>query len=480
MKYNLLSFALLIISSVTFSQTKSSLWNSTTKKSDMIPFESEMILPEKNLFTLNIEQVKTILASAPKRTADLKNSNTILAIPNQNGQLQNFKVFENSVLDPALAARYPEIKSYIGVGIDNPTAVSYFSVSPLGFKSMTINADRTTVFIEPISRDLTTYTVYDRADKQKVLTSFECSVVDKAKTSPEILLRNADDSTLRTFRLAVSCTGEYAAYFGGTKAQALAAINASMTRVNGVFENDFAVRMVLIANNDLVLYTNASTDPYTTSYNSQLQSTLTSVIGESNYDVGHLFVRASNNGNAGCIGCVCVNGSKGSAFTSSTIPTGDNNYHIFVVIKPSDSTSGPQFILGAIDNIISPGTNNVNTFLTINNTYDQSWNNSNDLISSEYVPNNKQIISFEYISGINRTTYMNGNNIANDLPEVRNSTSSNNFIGGIFQNNTFTNLIHEIIIYTNPLSIVERQQIENYLSNKWLINLNELVPVPVS
>ncbi|MFN7676538.1 reprolysin-like metallopeptidase [Flavobacterium sp.] len=289
----------------------------------MIPFESEMILPEKNLFTLNIEQVKTILASAPKRTADLKNSNTILAIPNQNGQLQNFKVFENSVLEPALAARYPEIKSYIGVGIDNPAVVSYFSVSPLGFKSMTINADRTTVFIEPISRDLSTYTVYDRADKQKVLTSFECSVVDKAKTSPEILLRNADDSTLRTFRLAVSCTGEYAAYFGGTKAQALAAINASITRVNGVFENDFAVRMVLIANNDLVLYTNASTDPYTTSYNSQLQSTLTSVIGESNYDVGHLFVRASNNGNAGCIGCVCVNGSKGSAFTSSTIPTGD-------------------------------------------------------------------------------------------------------------------------------------------------------------
>jgi hypothetical protein len=289
----------------------------------MIPIESEMILPEKNLFTLNIEQVETVLANAPKRTTDLKNSNTILAIPNQNGQLQNFKVFENSVLDPALAARYPEIKSYIGVGIDNPAVVSYFSVSPLGFKSMTINADRTTVFIEPISRDLSTYTVYDRADKQKVLTSFECSVVDKAKTSPEILLRNADDSTLRTFRLAVSCTGEYAAYFGGTKAQALAAINASMTRVNGVFENDFAVRMVLIANNDLVLYTNASTDPYTTSYNSQLQSTLTSVIGESNYDVGHLFVRASNNGNAGCIGCVCVNGSKGSAFTSSTIPTGD-------------------------------------------------------------------------------------------------------------------------------------------------------------
>ena len=141
--------------------------------------------------------------------------------------------------------------------------------------------------------------------------------------SGETLRPNADDSTLRMFRLAVSTTGEYTAYFGGTKAGALAAINASMTRVNGVFEKDFAIRMVLIANNDAVIYTNASTDPYTTSYNSQLQSTLTSVIGESNYDVGHVFVRASNNGNAGCIGCVCVNGSKGSGFTSSTIPTGD-------------------------------------------------------------------------------------------------------------------------------------------------------------
>ncbi|MFN9112928.1 MAG: reprolysin-like metallopeptidase, partial [Bacteroidota bacterium] len=59
-----------------------------------------------------------------------------------------------------------------------------------------------------------------------------------------------------------------------------------------------------------------------TSYNSQLQSTLTSVIGEANYDVGHLFVRAANNGNAGCIGCVC-NSGKGSGFTSGNIPEGD-------------------------------------------------------------------------------------------------------------------------------------------------------------
>src|SRR5690606_39187565 len=113
-----------------------------------------------------------------------------------------------------------------------------------------------------------------------------------------ILMRNANDGILRRYRLAVSTTGEYTAYHGGTKAAALAAINATMTRVNGVFENDFNVTMVLIANNDSVIYTSSSSDPYTSNYNSQLQSTLTSVIGESNYDIGHLFTRASNNGNA--------------------------------------------------------------------------------------------------------------------------------------------------------------------------------------
>jgi hypothetical protein len=108
-------------------------------------------------------------------------------------------------------------------------------------------------------------------------------------------------------------------------------MNNTMTRVNGVFEKDFAARMVLIANNDAVIYTNASTDPYSaasgmSNWNSQLQSTLTSVIGEANYDIGHLFGASGGGGNAGCIGCICTNGSKGSGYTSpaDAIPSGDN------------------------------------------------------------------------------------------------------------------------------------------------------------
>ncbi|MFN4027389.1 MAG: reprolysin-like metallopeptidase [Flavobacterium sp.] len=333
MKHKLLTVALLTFSSIAFSQTGKSLWNTTTKKSDMIPLESRMILPEKNLFTLNLDQLRTVLANAPQRFSEARSNGITLSIPNENGVLESFRVYENSVLDPALAARYPEIKSYIGIGIDNPTATSYFSVSPLGFKAMTLSADKAAVFIEPISQDLTTYTVYRKSDKVRSLNAFECSVIDEVapQVDQSTLRPNADDSTLRTFRLAMSCTGEYTAYFGGTKALALAAINNSITRCNGVFEKDFGVRMVIIANTDLVIYTSASTDPYAAAssmsqWNSQLQSTLTSVIGEANYDVGHLFGATGGGGNAGCIGCVCVNGSKGSGYTSPAdgIPSGDN------------------------------------------------------------------------------------------------------------------------------------------------------------
>jgi chitodextrinase len=332
MRYKLLSVALLAMTTFSFAQQKNSVWKTTTQRNKPL-LESRLELPTRTLLDLDVNVLKATLASSPERGANMKTSNVVLTLPNADGQMENFKVFENSNMDPALAARYPEIKSYIGIGIDNPTLTAYFSVSPLGFKSMVLGADRSAVFIEPFSQDLTTYSVYRKADKAQSLSTFECSVIQEVNSQIDQTMArpNADDAILRTFRLVMSVTGEYTAYFGGTKALALAAINNSMTRVNGVFEKDFSVRMVLIANNDLVIYTAAATDPYAaasglSSWNSQLQSTLTSVIGEANYDVGHLFGASGGGGNAGCIGCVCVNGQKGSGYTSPAdgIPAGDN------------------------------------------------------------------------------------------------------------------------------------------------------------
>lgn len=336
MKQKFLLLALLATSSFLQAQDRGTFWKTAQSKSK-VALESKLELPENLLLDLDVPAATNFLRNAPDRFSSQKSS-IVLSLPNADGTMEQFRIFENSNMDPDLAARYPEIKSYIGIGINNPTASAYISTSPLGFKSMVLNPGKPAVFIEPFSQDLQTYTVYTKAGKRTAFSKFECTVLDRVTPSLEgaNLRPNADDGNLRTFRLAMSVTGEYTAYFGGTKAQALAAINNTMTRVNGVFEKDFNVRMVLISNTDLVIYTSASTDPYSASssmsnWNQQLQTTLTNVIGNANYDVGHLFGATGGGGNAGCIGCVCVNPTstvplgKGSGYTSPAngVPSGD-------------------------------------------------------------------------------------------------------------------------------------------------------------
>lgn len=334
MKKQLLVIGMLFLSGISFAQTDR-LWSEGSAKTNSEVLENKTNILNPKIYQLDINGLKNALARAPKRLAVGEKSQIIISFPNSDGKLENFKVKENSNFDPQLAAKYPDIKSYVGEGLDDPTSTVYFSISPLGLSSMEIYGDKSAVFIEPYTKDLSSYVVYKKSDKKDNLSTFECTVIDVAQkgiSSTDLAARpNADDAKLRTFRLALSSTGEYTTYFGGTKALALAAMNNTMTRVNGVFEKDFAARMVLIANNDAVIYTSASSDPYSaaaqmSNWNSQLQSTLTSVIGEANYDVGHLLGASGGGGNAGCIGCVCVNGSKGSGYTSPAdgIPSGDN------------------------------------------------------------------------------------------------------------------------------------------------------------
>lgn len=326
MKLKLFVIIFLMTSGFVFSQGKS-YWTQQSPSKNYSVKEHLQELNPQQLFTVNLEAVSQELANAPKRSDIGRSNGLTIGFPSADGKIEFFNVYEASTMHPDLQARFPNIRSYVGQGITNPAAVIRFSVSPKGIHTMLKEPNKPMTFIEPYATDLSMYVVYTRDELSSRDRDFECEVTASMQDSDYngYALRNADDSLLRTYRLAVSTTGEYTQYHGGTKALALAAINTTMTRVNGVFENDFNVTLQLIANNDLVIYTNPSTDPYTTtgSYNNQLQSTLTNVIGEANYDVGHLFANAQNNGNAGCIGCVCVDGQKGRGWTSRTTPEGD-------------------------------------------------------------------------------------------------------------------------------------------------------------
>ena len=293
--------------------------------------------PNYKLFDANLTGMQEYLLSALRT-----NSNNIrFSLPNADGLIEEFELKEASNFDPALQSIFSNIRSFSGRGITDRNATLKLSISPQGIQSMVFRAGKEEEYIEPYSEDNLTYTVF-KSQRKTGQMPWNCSTVDTRLASAlnqividqPISIARAGGN-LKILRLALSCNGEYANYFGATattpdrEARVMAAFNATLTRCNGIFEKDLAIHLSLIPTTTAVIYYDPLTDPYTANntgpWNSQLQSTLTAVIGEANYDIGHMFGSTGGGGNAGCIGCVC-NAGKGSGITSPAdgIPSGDN------------------------------------------------------------------------------------------------------------------------------------------------------------
>lgn len=302
----------------------------TDKSVARLAFPTDFKLFDLNFTPLRNEVFKTV--------GNASAHSTIISLPNADGQIEQFEIIEASNFDPALQAQFPEIRAFSGKGITDKYATLKLSISPQGIQTIVFRTEKENEFIEPYSADHTIYTVFK---KRPNALPWKCSTPEEklsaniANQLPNVAARSTGD--LKTLRLAQSVTAEYSNYFGATSASqvslVLAAVNATLTRSNGVYEKDLALHLNLVAASTSVFYYNAATDPYSAgstgaggAWTGELQSTLTAVIGAANYDIGHLFGASGGGGNAGCIGCVCVDNQKGSGFTSpaDNIPQGDN------------------------------------------------------------------------------------------------------------------------------------------------------------
>lgn len=336
MKNILLLVTALLCSTLSFAQN---YWRPHTEGAARIATDkavARLAFPEEfKLFDLNFSPLRN---EAFRAAGTASTRSTIISLPNADGEIEQYEIKEASNFEPALQAQFPEIRAFSGKGITDRSASLKLSISPQGVQAMIFRTEKESEFIEPYSADHTVYAVFK---KQPKVLPWKCSTPEQqlsaniARQLPDVNARSTGD--MKTMRLAQSVTAEYSNYFGATSASqvglVLAAVNATLTRCNGVYEKDLAIHLNLIAATTNVFYYNASTDPYSPAssgaggaWNSQLQNTLTSVIGAANYDIGHLFGASGGGGNAGCIGCICVDNSKGSGFTSpaDAIPQGDN------------------------------------------------------------------------------------------------------------------------------------------------------------
>lgn len=257
-----------------------------------------------------------------------------ISLPGADGVEHTYTIWETPIMEEGLASKYPTIKTFTGIDPLNPTVLVKLDYTELGFHAMVMNQATGNEYIDPYMYDnKSVYVVYRKKELlPKNHICYTQGIVDEEKKStaakplyPGVCF----GSQLRTFRLAIATTGEYAVaatkLATPTTAQVLSAVTTSVNRVSGVYESEIAVRLVLVSNTDQLFYTNGTSDPFTNTDPAKLinesQAQITATIGSASFDIGHTF--STGGGGLAGLGVVCNTTNKARGVTGITNPVGD-------------------------------------------------------------------------------------------------------------------------------------------------------------
>jgi hypothetical protein len=333
-------------------------------------------------FALDAAGMKAKLATAPAvglhARAMAKGAGTVISLPAPNGGFQRFEVQESPVMEAGLAAKHPDIKTYAGRGLDDPDATIRADQTPLGFHASVRSPDGAW-YIDPYYHlSSSVYVSYFGRDLANAHGAFREGEIDGDSDPFDIGAKAAADPTvtLRTYRLALLTDQSYATFFGGG-ANVTAAKVTLMNRVDQIYEDETAIRMILIANNDKL---NLDTDAQAilpngpcggaACFTSQQLSTcgtgtltrnhnvIGQIIGASNYDIGHIML-GKNGGGVAQLGVV-GGSNKGRGCTGLPTPVGDLMAVDYVAHEMGHEFAGNHTFNGTQLNC-SGGNRNANT-----------------------------------------------------------------------------------------------------------------------
>jgi hypothetical protein len=284
--------------------------------------------------------LQALLANAPKEDVNrrLADYGLQITLPLPDGTLGRFAVADAPVFAPELAAHFPTIRTYIVQGLDDAAISGRMEVTQRGITAM-LRWPGSCVMLDIYAMgDDSTVVSYHLRDLPGAM-DWSCS------TREGVHGQAADPNggpafqpratTFRTYRMAMACTGEWGLHqctvLGNAPntADPIAAVATVVSRTNATYETDLGVRFLLVANNASIIYIDPATDPYSTScdgaagadcsgeYLPQNISNLSSQIGNSNFDVGHIMTRVF--GGVAYLSSVCTNNKAGGI---SGIPRG--------------------------------------------------------------------------------------------------------------------------------------------------------------
>lgn len=275
----------------------------------------------------------------------------LMALPLPDGSTGRFRIYETSVLAPELAVQFPRIKTYMGVGLDDPSATIALDMTPIGFHAMVRSAVSGTSYIDPVGNAAALHyrSVFR---KDKAANAFNCGTSSGPSSlnkpgknpsgGPSAQRPTAISTTFRAYRLALACTPQYATAIARvnqnpkTVENTFAAMAVSIARVNAIFVQELAIWLQFVPTSTKLVFLQDPmsttglgntlplvnyTDNNSTAMLTQNQTNIDNVIGPDNYDIGHVF--SVGGGGLATTPCVGIARNKASAVTGSESPKGD-------------------------------------------------------------------------------------------------------------------------------------------------------------
>lgn len=313
-------------------------WGNLTAQPDKNPWlkisETEIlnqtgriVIPDRyKTFRLNSSEWQQKISLAPMEFTPAAANPVEVKIPMPDGTFERFRIVESPIMAPELAAKFPDIKTYAGKGVDDPSALIRLDKTPKGVHAIVLGKNGS-AFIDPYSSlSSSEYISYWKRDMEDGSKEGICGVDDEDFhiSLPENVTEGIEGELL-TYRLAMAADSGYTAFHGGTVSGAMAAMTTLLNQVNAIYEKEVSIRLILIPNNNLLVYTGA--DPYTNgalaTMLNQNQNAVDAAIGNGNYDIGHVVSRADPQSGvfvAGIaqLGSVCGNGKARGA---SSLPS---------------------------------------------------------------------------------------------------------------------------------------------------------------
>ena len=289
----------------------------------------------------DINNISLKYKSFKNKILNIKEGESIkIDFPNEKGKLEFFSLKETKTLSKKIQSKYPNIRTFRGYSDARKNVILRITFSPLGI-SGTLRTPKGFIFLQPQKYSNTEHIFYDSNRHIDVGEKLFCKTNSHKNNSLIKKLNKKKSNKIinrvpKSFRIAIAASGEYTEFWGdnnnqnGTNSEdAFAAVVSTINRLNEIMEVDLGIRLIIVSDASL-MYEDKTSDPFNSNFASEIHSTLSSLVGEENYDLGHLFHRGQASGDAGSVGNVCVNDNKDRAYSAHPFTATNGSSGLFL------------------------------------------------------------------------------------------------------------------------------------------------------